>query len=101
MHGRVKQVPPAELQVLTGAPLAWVHLLNVRRLWRLFGPTSVFASPGFGWTLPLTVLLLATAWYTDSAATPQQLPDAAADTPTDGDKVLEPLVNKQSTPSVQ
>jgi hypothetical protein len=72
--------------VLTGAPLAWVHLLNVRRLWRLFGPTSVFASPGFGWTLPLTVLLLATAWYTDAAAL-QQLPDIAADRPMDGNKI--------------
>lgn len=67
------------LQALAGAPLAWVHLLNVRRLWRLFGATSVFASPGFGWTLPLTALLLAIAWYTDAAAPVSQVADTVVD----------------------
>lgn len=78
------RMEPAALQVLAGAPLAWAHLLNVRRLWRLFGPTSVFASPGFGWTLPLTALLLATAWYTDAAAPVAQVPDTVVDDMTGG-----------------
>lgn len=76
---RAPEASLADAQVLIGLPLAWVHLLNVRRLWRLYGPTSVFASPGFGWTLPLTTALLIGAWYGDSAAPQQHAPDAAID----------------------
>lgn len=64
--------------MLIGLPLVYAHLLNVRRLWRLFGPSSVFASPGFGWTLPLTAALLAGAWFGDSAAPPQPSTDQDA-----------------------
>lgn len=58
----------AHSQLLVGAPLLYAHLLNLRRLWRLYGATSVLLSPGFGWTLPLTVALLVGAWASDSAA---------------------------------
>ncbi len=54
--------------MLVGAPLLWAHLLNLRRLWRLYGPTAVLLSPGFGWTLPLTVAVLVGAWVCNSAA---------------------------------
>ena len=91
------QIQSAALQALAGAPLAWAHLLNVRRLWRLYGPTSVFASPGFGWTLPLTALLLATAWYTDAAApVPQVLDTVVDDVAGGGEPHDKAAVDKQS-----
>lgn len=71
------------LQVLAGLPLTWAHLMNVQRLWRLYGPTSVFASPGFGWTLPLTVALLVGAWFGDSAAPEHCLLESGAEYPKD------------------
>lgn len=57
------------VQVVVGLPVLYMHLLNVRRIWRLYGPASVLLSPGFGWTVPLTVLLLLIA-RRDSTAKP-------------------------------
>ena len=73
-------------QAATGALLMYAHAMNLRRLWRLYGPAAVLASPGFGWTAPLAAALLVVAWAT-AAAAPAADGAAAAVTP-DGKAAL-------------
>jgi len=72
--------PFTTLQIVVAAPVLAAHLLNVRRLWRLYGPAAVLLSPGFGWGAPLGAALLLGAWL-DGAAAPDGVDIEYGDVP--------------------